>query len=385
MNPSEAASIDDRIELERIRIFFGHAAGNMVNILIGAVLIAVVLRMDGVSYAALGTWFATLGLVCIGVAWFERYVARIGIDAHNCRRLRNIRIAFGATMALYYGAAAFLAPATGNHAADTFLFIIVSAMVMVAALGYAVMPLYYVVLDAVGLLPLTAHFVLEFNATRDDYYLLLITVSVIWQIVLLVKARRVSRTSIDAIVLTQRLRDEIAEHARTREAIHHMALHDALTGLGNRRYFDDVLARSLSNADREGGRFGLVIVDLDEFKPVNDRYGHAVGDAVLKQVAARLLGMVRGGDFCSRIGGDEFAILVGGVGAGSDLDQVATKIRDALAEPLYVDGCPPIEIGASVGYALCPEDGDSVDRLVTVADRRMYRAKQLGKTGVLTA
>lgn len=383
MIPPQAAPIDERIELERIRIFFGHAAGNMVNILIGAVLIVVVLRMDGVPDAVLATWFSTLVLVCIGVAWFERYVARIGIDAQNCRCLRDIRIAFGATMALYYGAAAFLAPTTGNHVADTFLFIIVSAMVMVAALGYAVMPLYYVVLDAVGLLPLTAHFALEFAAGRDDYYLLLICISVVWQIILLIKAQRVSRTSIDAIVLTQRLRDEIDEHARTREAIQHMALHDALTGLANRRYFDDVLGRSLSNADREGGHFGLVIVDLDQFKPVNDRYGHAVGDVVLKQVATRLLGMVRGGDFCARIGGDEFAIVVGGISVGSDLDQIAAKIRDALAEPLDVDDCPPIEIGASVGFALCPEDGNSVDSLVRVADHRMYRAKQLGKAGVL--
>lgn len=385
MKPSEAIPIDERIELERVRIFFGHAAGNMVNILIGAVLIVAVLRMDGVSSAALAIWFSTLVIVCIGVAWFERYVARVGIDTQNCRRLRDIRIAFGATMALYYGAAAFLAPTTGNHVADAFLFIIVSAMVMVATLGYAVMPRYYLVLDAVGLVPLTGHFVMEFTAGHDDYYLLLIVISVVWQVILLVKARRVSQTSIEAIVLTQRLRDEIEEHDRTREAIRHMALHDALTGLANRRYFDDVLARALSNAAREGDRFGLVIIDLDEFKPVNDRFGHAVGDAVLKQVSARLLGMVRAGDFCSRIGGDEFAIVIAGVGCKSDLDQVAAKIRDALAVPLSVDDCPLIEIGASVGYAMCPDDGATMDRLVAVADHMMYRAKQLGKAGSPTA
>lgn len=369
----------DRIELERIRIFIGHAAGNMVNVLVGAILIAIVLGMDGVSMTVLGTWFSTLLMVCVGVAWFERYVKRIGITQENCRRLRNMRIAFGATMALYYGVAAFLAPVTGNHAQDTFLFIIVSAMVMVATMGYAVMPMYYLVIDAVSLLPLTGHFLQEYIVGRDDYYLLLLCVSVVWQVVTLVKARRVSQTSIDAIVLNQRLRDEIEEHDRTKEAIRHMALHDVLTGLANRRYFEEMIERALSNAGREGDRFGLVIIDLDGFKPVNDRYGHAVGDAVLKVVADRLHGMMRAGDFCARIGGDEFAVIVGGVGSAGDLMLVADKIRAALAVPVVVDGRAAIEVGASVGHALCPDDGETADSLVVVADGRMYQAKQLGR------
>ena len=377
---SASPSLEDRVELERVRIFIGHAAGNMINILIGAVLIAIVLRRDGVSVTLLAGWFVSLTAVCIAVAAFERHVKRIGIDAGNCRRLRNVRIAFGATMALYYGVAAFLAPATGNHAQDTFLFIIVSAMVMVAAMGYAVMPMYYMVINAVSLLPLTAHFIWEYAAGRDDYYLLLICVSLVWQVVVLVKARRVSQTSIDAIVLNQRLRDEIEEHDRTKEAIRHMALHDVLTGLANRRYFEDMIERALSNAEREGDRFGLVIIDLDGFNPVNDRYGHAVGDAVLKVVADRLHGMMRAGDFCARIGGDEFAVIVGGVGTAGDLMLVADKIRAALAAPVAVDGRAAIEVGASVGHALCPDDGETADGLVVVADGRMYQAKQRGRS-----
>lgn len=374
---SGAAS--ERIELERIRIFFGHAAGNMVSILIGAVLITVVLRMGGVTLSSLAVWFVLLGLVCAGVFLFERHVARVGVRPDNCRRLRDIRIGFGAAMAAFYGGAAFLLPGAATHVQDTFLFIIVSAMVTVAVLGYAVMPVYSLVIDGVSLVPLTGHFLWNLVVSGDPYYLLLVCVSVVWQVVILRKARRVSLTSIDAIVLNQRLREEIEEHGRTKEAIRHMALHDVLTGLANRRYFEEMIELALSNAEREGGRFGLVIIDLDGFKPVNDRYGHAVGDAVLKVVADRLHGMMRAGDFCARIGGDEFAVIVGGVGTAGDLMLVAEKIRAALAVPVAVDGGSAIEVGASVGHALCPDDGETADGLVVVADSRMYQAKQFGR------
>lgn len=381
MNPPEPASpVDDRVELERIRVFFGHAAGNMVNVMVGAVLIVIVLRMGGVDDALLATWFLPLAAVCAGVPLFERHVKRVGLNAANCRRLRDIRIGFGAVMAAFYGIAGFLLPESGVQVHDTFLFIIVSAMVMVATLGYTVMPLYYVVLDGVSLLPLTAHFAWRFAAGGDNYYLLLLVVAIVWQAVVLVKARRVSATTIGAIALNQRLRDEIEEHDRTKEAIRHMALHDVLTGLANRRYFEEMLARALSNALREGGCFGLVLIDLDGFKPVNDRYGHAVGDVVLKAVAERLLGIMRAGDFCARIGGDEFTVILGGIDGEAALIQVADKIRAALAEPVALDDGRSVAIGASVGHAICPDDGPGPENLVAVADRRMYQAKQGGKS-----
>ncbi|MGB7988633.1 MAG: diguanylate cyclase [Candidatus Methylophosphatis roskildensis] len=374
-NPATA----DRVQLERIRVFFGHAGGNMLNVMVGAVLIAIVLRMGGADPSVLATWFVLLALVCAGVPLFERHVARVGITASNGRRLRNIRIGFGAVMATFYGVAGFLLPDAGTQVHDTFLFIIVSAMVMVATLGYTVMPLYYVVLDAVSLVPLTGRFAWQFAVSGDNYYLLLTVVAIVWQVVVLLKARRVSLTAIGAIELNQRLRDEIEEHDRTKEMIRHMALHDVLTGLANRRYFEDMLARALSNALREDGYFGLLVIDLDGFKPINDRHGHVAGDALLKTLGQRLSGVTRAGDFCARIGGDEFAIIVGGVAGEADMLQLAAKVGAALSRPIVLDGGLALEIGASVGHAICPDDGASADQLIGVADQRMYRAKQSGK------
>ena len=374
-NPATA----DRVQLERIRVFFGHAGGNMLNVMAGAVLIAIVLRMGGADPSVLATWFVLLALVCAGVPLFERHVARVGITAGNGLRLRNIRIGFGAVMATFYGVAGFLLPDAGTQVHDTFLFIIVSAMVMVATLGYTVMPLYYVVLDAVSLVPLTGRFAWQFAVSGDNYYLLLTVVAIVWQVVVLLKARRVSLTAIGAIELNQRLRDEIEEHDRTKEMIRHMALHDVLTGLANRRYFEEMLARALSNALREGGCFGLLVIDLDGFKPINDRHGHVAGDALLKTLGQRLSGVTRAGDFCARIGGDEFAIIVGGVAGEAEMLQLAAKVGAALSRPIVLDGGLALEIGASVGHAICPDDGASADQLIGVADQRMYRAKQSGK------
>jgi len=374
-NPATA----DRVQLERIRIFFGHAAGNMLNVLVGAVLIAIVLRMGGAHLSVLATWFLLLAAVCAGVPLFERHVARVGITAENCLRLRNIRICFGAVMAAFYGVAGFLLPGSATQVQDTFLFIIVSAMVMVATLGYTVMPLYYVVLDAVSLVPLTVRFAWQFAHSGDSYYLLLTVVAIVWQAVVLLKARRVSLTAIEAIVLNQRLRDEIEEHDRTKERIRHMALHDVLTGLANRRYFDEMLARALSNALREDGRFGVLVIDLDGFKPINDCHGHVAGDAVLKTLGQRLPGVTRAGDFCARVGGDEFAIIVGGVAGEADVLQVAEKVGAALSQPIVLDGGLAVEVGASVGHSICPDDGASADHLIGVADQRMYRSKQSSK------
>ena len=371
--PSSATSLDDNVQLARIRIFFGHASGNMASILVGAILIAVVLHSGGVSLPTLGVWGLFVCAASAGVLLVERRVKKTGVTAGNCQRLVNLRIGLGAGIALSYGIVGFLLPGTAP-AQDTFLFIIVSTVVTVAALGYAVMPRYYLTLNVVSLLPLTGHFAQQYLAHADSYYLLLIAVAIMWQAIVLAKARQVSATAIGAIVLNERLQQEIEENRRTKEAIRHMALHDDLTALGNRRYFEETIARTLSIASRDQGKVGLLAIDLDNFKPINDRYGHTAGDCVLKAVAARLLSSIRAADFCARMGGDEFAIIVASVHAESDVADVASKLRLALAEPFQLDAIV-VRISASVGFAVYPDDGISASALWSVADRRMYREK----------
>lgn len=150
---------------------------------------------------------------------------------------------------------------------------------------------------------------------------------------------------------------------------------DPLTGLDNRRALEQDLARALAQRSRTGGLLGLVYFDLDRFKPINDRWGHAVGDAVLVAVANRLRGEMRTQDLAARIGGDEFAVLLPGLGEQAALEAVARRLRRAVEGPLRLEHSV-IEIKVSMGTALAPLHGEVPEDLLRHADGIMYADKR---------
>ncbi len=166
-----------------------------------------------------------------------------------------------------------------------------------------------------------------------------------------------------------------------RRRVHHLALHDPLTGLPNRRLFNDRMEQLISRASRNDGRFALLYLDLDGFKPVNDRHGHEVGDAVLAEVARRLGGALRRSDSVARIGGDEFMLILPDTADAAGASHIAEKIIERIGEPMQVQG-HRLRLGGSIGISLYPADGRSVDALLLNADRAMYAAKQAGGNGV---
>jgi len=162
------------------------------------------------------------------------------------------------------------------------------------------------------------------------------------------------------------------------ERLQHLALYDALTGLPNRELFQDRVQRSLLRAKREQTHFALMYMDLDKFKEANDTYGHAAGDALLKEAAGRITDCVRETDTVVRFGGDEFVVLLETVENRLGALGVAEKIRLALAEP-YVWQEHEIELSVSIGIALFPEQGEQITQLIAAADEAMYTAKKRGK------
>jgi diguanylate cyclase (GGDEF)-like protein len=158
------------------------------------------------------------------------------------------------------------------------------------------------------------------------------------------------------------------------------ATHDLLTGLPNRRMFYQQSELALSTARTRNRVVGIVVIDLNGFKEINDRLGHAVGDLALKHVATRLIEHCRSDDVIARLGGDEFAILLGNTTTLTAASSAATSIAAALQEPLEVDGVPMI-VSGSVGLAVFPEHGDDIDTLLGHADAAMYQAKA-GQLGV---
>jgi diguanylate cyclase (GGDEF)-like protein len=171
--------------------------------------------------------------------------------------------------------------------------------------------------------------------------------------------------------------EDITERRRTEERITYLANFDALTGLSNRAQFNEQLSRLVAYLDR-GHRFALHAVDLDRFKEVNDTLGHAAGDEILRQVAARLRDAVRTGEVVTRLGGDEFAILQFPLERPEEASALAARIVKLLAKPFIIDG-RTVEIGASVGIALAPSDTSDAAELMQKSDLALYRAKTDGR------
>lgn len=157
-----------------------------------------------------------------------------------------------------------------------------------------------------------------------------------------------------------------------------LALTDPLTGLPNRALLGDRIAQAILAAGRQGQALAVLHLDLDDFKPVNDAYGHRAGDAALVAVADRLNGAVRRSDTVARVGGDEFVVVLAQIARPSDAMLVAEKIIEMVRRPIDAQGNAVI-LSASVGVALYPRDGNDVATLVSRADQAMYRAKQAGK------
>lgn len=162
------------------------------------------------------------------------------------------------------------------------------------------------------------------------------------------------------------------------EEIRHLAHHDILTGLPNRLLFGDRLRQALLAAQREGHKLAVIFFDLDKFKPVNDSYGHAVGDVLLQQAATRLRGTLRASDTLARLGGDEFIVLLPRVSDTDDARKVAEDILRELNRPFMTEGFT-LHISASLGVAVYPDGALDADSLLRCADSAMYEAKLQGR------
>ncbi len=169
---------------------------------------------------------------------------------------------------------------------------------------------------------------------------------------------------------------DVTERKRAEDALKFQALHDALTNLPNRTLLEDRLAQALRTARRLDTPLGLLLLDLDRFKEVNDTLGHPVGDVLLRQVGPRLRNVLRESDTVSRMGGDEFAVLLPGAGT-VDAAVIAAKIIEAIEQPFIVEG-QPLHVGASLGLVIFPEHGDDAETLLRRADLAMYVAKRDG-------
>ncbi|MEX2333303.1 MAG: GGDEF domain-containing protein, partial [Pseudohongiella sp.] len=170
----------------------------------------------------------------------------------------------------------------------------------------------------------------------------------------------------------------VACYYRSRQQVMLLAREDSLTGLPNRRWIDEKLSQTLAETQRSDEQFAVIMLDINDFKQVNDRYGHSAGDKVLAELAARLRRAVRDSDFAGRLGGDEFFILARQIENDDLLTQMVARIRQHLNGKMALNG-NTIDIRVSIGAATFPVDGDTPDTLLGEADTSMYRDKKRQK------
>ncbi|QJY34295.1 EAL domain-containing protein [Diaphorobacter sp. JS3050] len=172
---------------------------------------------------------------------------------------------------------------------------------------------------------------------------------------------------------------DVSDLRRLEARMHYQATHDTLTGLLNRWTFGQRLEQAIAEqAAAQSPPFALLLLDLDDFKAINDGYGHAAGDQVLQEVARRLRGALGTGDILARLGGDEFTVLLPGVASAAQAEGVAARLMQALCVPCRVQGFE-LNFGASMGIALCPQDAGDAATLLRYADMAMYHAKHRGR------
>ena len=168
---------------------------------------------------------------------------------------------------------------------------------------------------------------------------------------------------------------ELAQYSKAQQEL---ALHDALTGLPNRRLLEDRIETALQHANRTHAKAAIMYLDLDGFKAINDTYGHAYGDEILKAVSQRLLASSRKEDTVARLGGDEFMVVLVDIHGLVDAQGPAAKLVESLSEPFFINDLT-LRLSTSIGISIYPDDAESVDALINIADYALYEAKRAGK------
>lgn len=190
--------------------------------------------------------------------------------------------------------------------------------------------------------------------------------------------RRVLERTSDLSAANTQLQEEIFERMQAEQRVWQMAHHDALTGLPNRALLHDRLGQTLMQAARDRNRVGVMFLDLDRFKNINDTLGHDVGDQLLKAVAERLRGVVRAADTVARLGGDEFVVILHDIADADDAARVADKIIATFVPVVRIDS-HELRTSTSIGISIYPEDGSEANALMKNADTAMYHAKRAGR------
>ena len=353
------------------------------------------------------------GCIVVGLVGLSMYQVQLGeLQSHDPEMWRVISVGTGVNLLLMLCAAARFAFAPDGNLRRLFarqaIYLGIYAVVsLVTSIGDAYFPNIDDSIDLIWIVPYLAGAVIAITwfpqpvsdaparqrisrrASLLAFNLTLATMvlgSTVLGLRLLDSTRVISLLAITIVLFSYAIRSALMQDKQekylealkeSRAQLQHQALYDELTGLANRRLFGERMAQTLAIARREGQTAALLYFDLDGFKSVNDRLGHAVGDQLLKETARRVSKRVRASDTLVRMGGDEFALLLGNLRDSGQAEMVAGEVLRALTEPFHLSG-NTVEITGSLGIGVFPGDASSGEQLIHQADCAMYAVKRDG-------
>lgn len=360
----------DIVSKEQSHVFLHQAISNTRALMLGAVLFALTFFLYETPFVLILIWLVAQ----LGLWWLLMHIASVyrktSAQEDALVRFMCQRMLLGSAVSLLFGFGLFFLPEHSSEAATPVILLMLLTICIITIFRFAVLPLYFIAVNVSLALPAIIYLVLHFS-TQNMVYLVILVCS---SNVIIIAGLRMAQTSKEVIILNARLKDKIKEHVATKKELESIALQDYLTGLGNRRLFEKMLLAAIAKARRENHSVLVLYIDLDDFKPINDKHGHDVGDRLLQAVAQRIEGMVRISDTVCRIGGDEFIVVMESIDEQDSAERIVEKFTDTLSEPYPLDNLS-ISVSASVGMAVYPEDGHTWHSLMSVADQKMYQAK----------
>jgi len=364
-----------RVNLERSKIYFSNTKGSLNALFLGLFLAIVLLSFFNVPIPYIVVWAIALSSLGFVVYFYETAIIRAGFYQEKLAYQVLMRLMIGFCIALVWGFFAQLMPKE-SMLGYTLSYIAMSTFINIGMLSYSMVPLQYLVYFVGALIPLEIKLGINFLTLHDPFYLILAAVFFICEIVLLRKALINSKTSIQAIILNEKLKDEISLHTKAQTHIEFLAYHDHLTGVWNRRYIESFLNELVHMTSLRQHRFGIMLIDINYFKPINDTYGHNFGDELLTRFTHHLQNELPHNALLGRFGGDEFIIIFEKIASYQELEAYGIELKKALYQTYTINDIT-VDSSASVGWAIFPEEANDIETLINIADERMYEDKRL--------
>lgn len=295
-----ASTLKQELFHAKVFSFFSYSISNMLGLIFGALIISLVLHTQGASVDSIAVYFMMTAAIALSVFFLSLYVEKKKPTAQLLHKLLILRVVLGCGIGLMYGMACFILPIETAAIGVLFLVLIYLVSISVAIFQYSVIPVYYILFNIFVYVPVFVFLLL--NDIENNF--LLIFLLIIGMVLFFSKGLKVSISAINAIVINLELQSEISEHIDTRKKLQNMALYDDLTKVANRFLFKKSAEASLDRAINSGQTMALLYIDLDNFKYINDHYGHYVGDKVLIETADKIRARVRTSDLVARLGGD---------------------------------------------------------------------------------